>query len=44
LLSPENAEQAEAYLQQYVARGELGIKTDQGFYTYPDPVFAKKVF
>ena len=44
LLLPENAVQAGAYLQQYVDRGELGIKTGQGFYTYPDPVFEKEGF
>jgi len=44
LLLPENAAQAGAYLQQYVARGELGEKTGQGFYTYPDPGYKEPDF
>jgi enoyl-CoA hydratase/3-hydroxyacyl-CoA dehydrogenase len=44
LLLPDNAAQAGTYLQQYVARGELGEKTGQGFYTYPDSEFEKEGF
>jgi len=44
LLSPENAEQAEAYLQQYVARSELGEKSGKGFYTYSDPGYMEPDF
>ena len=44
LLFPENALQAEGYLQQYVARGELGEKSGHGFYTYPDPAYRKPDF
>jgi 3-hydroxybutyryl-CoA dehydrogenase len=39
LLLPETAVQAEAYLQQYVARNELGEKCGRGIYTYPDPAY-----
>ncbi len=28
------------FLKGYVDRGRLGVKTGQGFYTYPDPAFA----
>jgi 3-hydroxybutyryl-CoA dehydrogenase len=44
MLLPENAAQTEEYLQQYIARGELGVKTGRGFYTYPDPEFGKDGF
>lgn len=33
-----------AALQQMVARGELGVKTGKGFYTYPDPECATEGF
>lgn len=32
------------WLKAYVDRGELGMKTGQGFYTYPDPAFAQPGF
>jgi len=32
------------FLKQYVDRGLLGYKTKQGFYSYPDPAYAKKDF
>ena len=44
LLIPENAAMAEAYLQQYVDRNELGEKAGQGFYTHPDPAYKKPEF
>ena len=44
LLLPENAAQAEAYLQPYVARNELGEKSGKGFYSYPDPEYKKPGF
>jgi len=44
LLLPENAAQAEAYLQPYVARNELGEKSGKGFYSYPDPQYKKPGF
>ena len=32
------------YLKQLVNKGHLGYKTSQGFYTYPDPAYAKPGF
>jgi 3-hydroxybutyryl-CoA dehydrogenase len=32
------------YLKQFVDKGHLGYKTSQGFYTYPDPVYAQPGF
>ncbi len=32
------------FLVPYVQRGELGIKTGKGFYTYPNPAFSKPLF
>jgi 3-hydroxybutyryl-CoA dehydrogenase len=31
-------------LEQMIARGELGVKTGKGFYTYPDPAWRKPDF
>lgn len=33
-----------AYLKTYVDRGALGVKTGRGFYTYPDPAYARPGF
>ncbi len=33
-----------AFLKQYVERGDLGVKSGRGFYTYPNPAFAKADF
>jgi 3-hydroxybutyryl-CoA dehydrogenase len=33
-----------AYLNTYIDRGHLGVKTGKGFYTYPDPEFGKPDF
>jgi len=33
-----------AYLRPFLERGELGRKTGRGFYTYPDPEFARGDF
>ena len=33
-----------AFLKQYVDRGQLGVKSGQGFYTYPDPAYARPGF
>ena len=39
----ENSLMADLF-RPYVERGELGVKTGKGFYTYPDPAFAKPEF
>ena len=42
---PANQMQANAdFLKQYVEKGELGAKTKKGFYTYPNPEYAKAEF
>lgn len=32
------------FLKAYIDRGELGVKTGKGFYTYPDPTYAQPGF
>jgi 3-hydroxybutyryl-CoA dehydrogenase len=32
------------FLKAYVDRGELGVKAGKGFYTYPDPAYARPGF
>lgn len=32
------------YLADYIARGALGVKTDSGFYNYPEPAYRKEGF
>jgi 3-hydroxybutyryl-CoA dehydrogenase len=32
------------FLKAYVDRGDLGVKTGRGFYTYPDPAYAQPGF
>jgi 3-hydroxybutyryl-CoA dehydrogenase len=32
------------YLKGYIGRGELGVKTGKGFYSYPDPAYKKLGF
>jgi 3-hydroxybutyryl-CoA dehydrogenase len=32
------------FLKQYVDRGHLGFKTNQGFYSYPDPAYTHDTF
>jgi 3-hydroxybutyryl-CoA dehydrogenase len=32
------------FLKQYVDKGYLGFKTNQGFYSYPDPAYAEPKF
>ena len=39
MLATELAERAKNYLQPYLERNELGEKTGQGFYRYPEPAF-----
>jgi len=33
-----------AFLKQYVDRGDLGVKTGRGFYSYPNPAYARPGF
>jgi 3-hydroxybutyryl-CoA dehydrogenase len=33
-----------AFLEPHIHRGELGVKTGKGFYTYPNPAFSKPEF
>jgi 3-hydroxybutyryl-CoA dehydrogenase len=33
-----------AFLKEYIDRGDLGVKTGQGFYNYPDPAYARPGF
>jgi 3-hydroxybutyryl-CoA dehydrogenase len=33
-----------AFLKEYIDRGDLGVKTGRGFYTYPDPTYAQPGF
>ena len=33
-----------AFIKQYVDRGQLGVKTGRGFYSYPDPRYRKPDF
>jgi 3-hydroxybutyryl-CoA dehydrogenase len=33
-----------AFLKEYVDRGALGVKAGRGFYTYPDPTYARPGF
>jgi 3-hydroxybutyryl-CoA dehydrogenase len=33
-----------AFLKEYVDRGDLGVKTGRGFYTYPEPAYAQPGF
>jgi len=40
----EKSRQNAAFLKAFVDRGDLGIKTGKGFYTYPDPEFADPAF
>ncbi|HTX07962.1 MAG TPA: 3-hydroxyacyl-CoA dehydrogenase [Solirubrobacteraceae bacterium] len=32
------------FLREYVDRGDLGVKAGRGFYTYPDPAYARPGF
>jgi len=37
-------EQMMAFVRPYIERGELGMKTGKGFYTYPNPAFQQPNF
>ncbi len=41
--NPQQTKNA-AFMKAYVDRGDLGEKTGKGFYTYPDPAYAKPGF
>ncbi len=43
-LNDKQALKNAAFMKQYVDRGELGQKTGKGFYTYPNPEFARPGF
>jgi len=40
----EKAQKFATYLQEKVAQGHCGVKTGQGFYSYPDPKFSQASF
>lgn len=33
-----------AFLKSYIDRGDTGVKTGKGFYTYPNPAFSANGF
>lgn len=39
-----NYEAMSSFLKGYIDRGELGVKTGKGFYTYPNPAFRQDGF
>jgi 3-hydroxybutyryl-CoA dehydrogenase len=41
---PGHWEEIERFLQPYIDRGHLGLKTMQGFYSYPNPVYMSPNF
>jgi 3-hydroxybutyryl-CoA dehydrogenase len=41
---PGHWDEIERFLQPYIDRGNLGIKTMQGFYSYPDPAYMRPNF
>lgn len=43
-IRPDQFEKISAFLQPYIERGELGVKTGKGFYSYPGPAFRKPGF
>ena len=43
-LQDKNRQAIADFLKQYVDQGLLGTKSGQGFYSYPDPEFAKQGF
>lgn len=43
-ISPEDHQKITAYLRQFIARGDLGVKTGRGFYDYPRPAYRHPQF
>jgi 3-hydroxybutyryl-CoA dehydrogenase len=43
-LGDEQLQANAAYLKAYVDRGDVGVKSGRGFYTYPDPAYAQPGF
>jgi 3-hydroxybutyryl-CoA dehydrogenase len=41
---PGHWEEIREFLQPYIDRGHLGLKTGRGFYTYPNPAYAQPEF
>ena len=40
----EQSQKNADFLKQYVDKGELGYKTNKGFYSYPNPAYQKDDF
>jgi 3-hydroxyacyl-CoA dehydrogenase len=40
----ETTKIATDFLDSYIQKGELGVKTGKGFYSYPDPDYQKPDF
>jgi 3-hydroxybutyryl-CoA dehydrogenase len=43
-LGDEQLQANASFLKAYVDRGDLGVKSGRGFYTYPDPAYAQPGF
>ena len=43
-LGDEQLQANATFLKAYVDRGDLGVKSGRGFYTYPDPAYARPGF
>jgi 3-hydroxyacyl-CoA dehydrogenase len=44
MLRDEKAKRAAAFLKPFVEQGRLGIKSQRGFYDYPDPAYLREEF
>lgn len=40
----QQLEESAAFVKQYVDKGELGYKTQKGFYSYPHPLYTQSEF